>query len=158
MDNLNHVKIVTPDPTAVDHFLQEVLEIPAGWSIGEPGPPAHPPAPAATSLDDEGRLVWENVGAWAQSWSAGGVRGYIAGSPRSRQFQIFEGPKAHIWAVAVGTRHLEQAHQRCEEQGIACTEMRVVAWGDGYVRAFFAEVGGIIFEVLRVEPAPEPAG
>ena len=34
MDRLNHVKILTPDPEAVNAFLTEVLDVPAGWSMG----------------------------------------------------------------------------------------------------------------------------
>ena len=34
MDRINHVKIVSPDPAAVDRFLREVVDIPAGWSLG----------------------------------------------------------------------------------------------------------------------------
>jgi hypothetical protein len=33
MDRINHVKIVSPDPDAIDRFLTEVLEIPAGWAL-----------------------------------------------------------------------------------------------------------------------------
>ena len=33
VDRLNHVKIVTPEPEAVDRFLREVLEVPEGWPI-----------------------------------------------------------------------------------------------------------------------------
>ncbi len=77
----------------------------------------------------------------------------ITGSPESRQFQIFHGDKPHIWAVAVGTRHLERAHARCLERDIPCTEPTLSPWGDGTIRFFFAEVGGIIFEVMRVESA-----
>jgi len=54
--------------------------------------------------------------------------------------------------VAIGTRHLERAHQRCVERGIACSDMQLVDWGKESIRAFFAEVGGIMFEVMRVEP------
>jgi len=60
----------------------------------------------------------------------------------------------HGWcrAVAVGTRHIERAHERCVERGIPCSEMRLVDWNEkNDVRAFFAEVGGIVFEVMRVE-------
>ncbi|HLN15581.1 MAG TPA: VOC family protein [Acidimicrobiales bacterium] len=149
MDSLNHVKIVTPDPAAVDRFLREVLDIPAGWTIGE-GPGDGPTREVATAREDDGSLTWESVGRFR---GAGGGGGFIAGSSKSRQFQIFEGEKAHIWAVAVGTRNLEQAHQRCQEQGVACSEIRLVPWGEGSIRAFFAEVGGIVFEVLRVEAA-----
>ncbi len=34
MDRINHVKIVSPDPAAVDRFLQEVVQLPAGWPLG----------------------------------------------------------------------------------------------------------------------------
>ena len=53
----------------------------------------------------------------------------------------------------MGTRHIERAHQRCRERGIPCSDMQLVDWNerDG-IRAFFAEVGGIMFEVMRVEP------
>ena len=85
-----------------------------------------------------------------------GSGGYITGSPESRQFQILRGPKAHIWSVAVGTRNLEQAHARCRERGIPCSDMELVPWGKGQgIRAFFAEVGGIVFEVMRVEAVAE---
>ena len=38
MDRLNHVKIVSPEPEAVDRFLREVLEVPAGWPLPGPSP------------------------------------------------------------------------------------------------------------------------
>jgi catechol 2,3-dioxygenase-like lactoylglutathione lyase family enzyme len=144
MDRVNHVKIVTPEPEAVDRFLREVLEIPAGWKIpGAKEARSHPPAPAQP-------VTWESVLARRGDDGSGG---FIAGSPESRQLQILRGPKAHIWSVAVGTRHIERAHQRCKERGIPCSDLQLVDWNerDG-VRAFFAEVGGIMFEVMRVEP------
>jgi catechol 2,3-dioxygenase-like lactoylglutathione lyase family enzyme len=144
MDRVNHVKIVTPEPEAVDRFLREVLEIPEGWKI--PGAKAariHAPAPVQP-------VTWESV---LTRRGDDGSGGFIAGSPESRQFQILRGPKPHIWSVAVGTRHIERAHQRCKERGIPCSDLQLVDWNerDG-VRAFFAEVGGIMFEVMRVEP------
>ena len=144
MDRVNHVKIVTPEPEAVDRFLREVLEIPAGWRIpSTKRAPAHAPASAQP-------VSWESV---LSRRGDDGSGGFIAGSPESRQFQILRGPKAHIWSVAVGTRHIERAHQRCKERGIPCSDLQLVDWNerDG-VRAFFAEVGGIMFEVMRVEP------
>jgi catechol 2,3-dioxygenase-like lactoylglutathione lyase family enzyme len=144
VDRVNHVKIVTPEPEAVDRFLREVLEIPEGWKIpGAKAARSHAPAPAQP-------VTWESV---LTRRGDDGSGGYIAGSPESRQFQILRGPKAHIWSVAVGTRHIERAHQRCKERGIPCSDMQLVDWNekDG-VRAFFAEVGGIMFEVMRVEP------
>jgi catechol 2,3-dioxygenase-like lactoylglutathione lyase family enzyme len=144
VDRINHVKIVTPEPEAVDRFLREVLELPEGWRIpGRRLDRSHPPAPAQP-------VTWETVLARRGDDGSGG---YITGSPESRQFQILRGPQAHIWSVAVGTRHIERAHQRCQERGIPCSDLQLVDWNerDG-VRAFFAEVGGIMFEVMRVEP------
>jgi catechol 2,3-dioxygenase-like lactoylglutathione lyase family enzyme len=144
VDRVNHVKIVTPEPEAVDRFLREVLEIPEGWKIpGAKAAQSHAPAPAQP-------VTWESVLTRRGDEGSGG---FIAGSPESRQFQILRGPKAHIWSVAVGTRHIERAHQRCRERGIPCSDMQLVDWNerDG-IRAFFAEVGGIMFEVMRVEP------
>jgi catechol 2,3-dioxygenase-like lactoylglutathione lyase family enzyme len=144
VDRVNHVKIVTPEPEAVDRFLREVLEVPEGWAIPAAKPAqAYPPTKVSA-------VTWENV---LTRRGDDGSGGFIAGSPESRQFQILRGPKAHIWSVAVGTRHIERAHQRCKERGIPCSDMQLVDWNekDG-VRAFFAEVGGIMFEVMRVEP------
>ena len=144
MDRINHVKIVTPEPEAVDRFLREVLEVPEGWVIpGAKRAQAHPPAKA-------GPVSWESVITRRGDEGSGG---FITGSPESRQFQILRGASAQIWSIAVGTRHIERAHARCVERGIPCSDVRLVDWNerDG-VRAFFAEVGGILFEVMRVEP------
>jgi len=144
VDRINHVKIVSPEPEAVDRFLREVLELPEGWKIpGARAAKSHPPAPVSP-------VSWETVMTRRGDDASGG---YITGSPESRQFQILRGPRPAIWSVAVGTRHIERAHQRCKERGIPCSDMQLVDWNqkDG-VRAFFAEVGGILFEVMRVEP------
>ena len=144
MDRINHVKIVTPEPEAVDRFLREVLELPEGWTIpGAKRAQAHAPVKASP-------VTWESVSARRGDDGSGG---FITGSPESRQFQILRGEEPHIWSIAVGTRHIERAHERCRERGIRCSDMQLVDWNerDG-VRAFFAEVGGILFEVMRVEP------
>ncbi len=144
MDRINHVKIVTPEPEAVDRFLREVLDVPEGWEIpGARRGREHPPV-------EPRPVTWETV---LERRGDDGGGGYITGSPESRQFQILRGPEPRLWSVAVGTRHIERAHQRCKERGIPCSEMQLVDWNerDG-VRAFFAEVGGILFEVMRVEP------
>jgi hypothetical protein len=151
MDRLNHVKIVTPDPEAVDRFLREILEVPAGWPIPafEPGDtPKYPPA-------ERRPVTWESV---ISRRSDDGSGGFITGSEESKQFQILRGPRPAIWSVAIGTRHIERAHRRCVDAGIPCSEMLLADWTekDG-VRAFFAEVGGIIFEVMRVEPKNQGA-
>jgi hypothetical protein len=76
------VKIVTPEPEAVDHFLREVLEIPDGWVIPGARPVrAHPPVKANP-------VTWESVIARRGDDGSGG---YITGSPESRQFQILRG-------------------------------------------------------------------
>jgi catechol 2,3-dioxygenase-like lactoylglutathione lyase family enzyme len=142
MDRINHVKIVTPDPEAVDRFLREVLDVPEGWVLGERPTPPQPV--------DRGELSMEQI---QEFRGHSQFRGFITGSSNSRQFQILEGTTAHIWAVAIGTRHLERAHERCQEHGIPCTDPAVTGWGEGAIRFFFAEVGGILFEVMRAEDA-----
>jgi hypothetical protein len=147
MDRLNHVKIVTPDPAAVDRFLREVVDIPEGWPLGtlEGTPPADAPSPAR---DADGNFTMDSVSAYRGTSTKFG--GFIAGSPESRQFQILQADEPKIWGVAIGTRHLERAHERCVERGIPCTEPQVTPWGeDGTIHFFFAEVGGIVFEVMR---------
>ena len=95
-------------------------------------------------------MTWDNVMTLRGDDDSGG---YITGTPESRQFQILRGPKAHIWSIAVGTRHIERAHERCLERGIPCSDVQLVDWNEkDDIRAFFAEVGGIVFEVMRVEP------
>jgi hypothetical protein len=147
MDRINHVKIVTPDPAAVDRFLREVVDIPEGWPLGEldgtPPPDVRGPARGA-----DGSFTMDTVGEFRGTSTTFG--GFIAGSTESRQFQIFQADAPKIWGIAIGTRHLERAHERCVERGIPCTELQVTPWGDdGTIEFFFAEVGGIVFEVMR---------
>jgi hypothetical protein len=146
VDRLNHVKIVTPDPDAIDRFLREVVEIPEGWQLGEIGPAAREVPSAARDAD--GIFTTESVLAFG---GASGLGGRITGSTESRQFQILQGDKAHVWSVAIGTRHIERAYERCLARRIACTEPDLTRWGDAGIRYFFAEVGGIVFEVMRAE-------
>lgn len=144
MDRLNHVKIVTPEPEAVDRFLREVLDVPEGWPLpGRKAAPDYPPCPAEP-------VTWDGV---MKRRGDDGSGGFITGSTESRQLQILRGPSPRIWSVAVGTRHIDRAHQRCLERGIPCSDMQLVPWNESEgIRAFFAEVGGILFEVMRVEP------
>jgi catechol 2,3-dioxygenase-like lactoylglutathione lyase family enzyme len=148
MDRINHVKIVTPDPEAVKRFLTEVLDVPEGWSLGEVtmAPPSDLRSPAR---DASGQFTVASVSDFRGSSSSGG--GMIVGSKESRQFQVFAGERAHIWGVAVGTRNLERAHERCVKAGFPCTEPALTPWGDAGIRFFFAEVGGVVFEVMRAE-------
>jgi glyoxalase/bleomycin resistance protein/dioxygenase superfamily protein len=150
MDRINHVKIVTPDPAAIDTFLREVVDIPEGWPLGGgPGPAGEVQSPAR---DGHGNFTMESVNEFRGSSSSFG--GFITGSTESRQFQIFQADAPKIWGIAIGTRHLERAHERCVERGIPCTEPTVTAWGDdGTINFFFAEVGGIVFEVMRAGSA-----
>lgn len=145
MDRLNHVKIVTPDPDAIDRFLREVLDIPEGWQLGDAAP-ARPAVSPARGPD--GKFTGDSVNTFR---GATGFGGRITGSTESRQFQILHGDKPHVWGIAIGTRQLERAHERCVERGIPCTEPALTPWGDAGIRFFFAEVGGIVFEVMRAE-------
>jgi hypothetical protein len=146
MDRLHHIKILTPDPDAVNQFLTDVLDVPAGFAIGPiaGAPPHECPSPAR---DERGELTIESVLAFRGS-DLGGV---IAGSTETRQFQMLKSDRAALWAVAVGTRNLEQAHERARAREIPCTEIDFTEWGEGGARYFFAEVGGVLFEVLRIE-------
>ena len=153
MDRINHVKIVTPDPRAVEEFLTEVLDVPAGWSLGE-----YPPAPnelVGPARNPDGTLSMEGLMAWR---GQGGGGGMIVGSPESRQFQVFHAEAPKLWGVAIGTRNVERAHARCVERGLPCTDMQSFPWGQhgGGITFFFVEIGGIIFEVMRIE-AEAPA-
>ena len=146
MDRLNHIKIVTPDPDAVDRFLREVLDVPEGWPVSPAADVSGSTQPSSSDAGDA--LTMEDIDAFR---GASGGDGYIVGSPDSRQFQVFAGERPHIWAVAIGTRNIERAHERCMEREIPCTGLELANWNDGEVRFFFARVGGILFEVLRVE-------
>jgi hypothetical protein len=152
LDRINHIKIVSPDPDAIDGFLREVLDIPEGWALGEPTSSLTPPTEpvVSTARDSKGRFTVDSVSEFRGATGRGAL---IAGSTESRQFQLLRGDRPHIWGVAIGTRHLERAHQRCVEREIPCTEPTLTSWGDAGICYFFAEVGGIIFEVMRAEPA-----
>src|SRR3954452_13345777 len=153
MDRINHVKIVSPDPQAIEAFLTEVLDVPAGWEIARCAPaPAEVVGPARAA---DGTLSMESIGAWPGGGTGGGM---IVGSPESKQFQVFQADTPRVWAVAIGTRNVERAHDRCVERGLPCTDVHATPWGrdGGGVTFFFVEVGGVLFEVLRVE-AEAPA-
>jgi hypothetical protein len=153
MDRINHVKIVSPNPEAVDRFLREVVQIPEGWQLGQPPDGYEPTAPTPSpARDTDGEFTLSSVHEFR---GASGFGGVITGSPESRQFQILRGDRAHIWAVAIGTRDIDGAHDRCVAAGIPCTDPGVVpGWGangEGAIRYFYAEVGGLVFEVMKAE-------
>jgi catechol 2,3-dioxygenase-like lactoylglutathione lyase family enzyme len=149
MDRINHVKIVTPDPEAIDRFLREVVHVPEGWRLGD-APESPAPAPVLSpARDANGEFTVDSVHEFR---GASGLGGLITGSVESRQFQILRGERAHIWGVAIGTRDLEGAHERCVAAGIPCTDPGLTPWASGgSIRFFFAEVGGVVFEVMRAE-------
>jgi hypothetical protein len=148
MDRLNHVKIVTPEPERVDAFLREVCDVPAGWPLGDEVAGGRLPADAP--LGPGGELTHDDV---MRHRGTGEPRGFIAGSPESRQFQIFHSDTPKIWAICVGTRNVERAHERCRARGIPATPVTVADWNErDNIRNFFCLVGGVMFEVIRVEP------
>jgi len=153
MDRINHVKLVTPEPELVDAFLREVCEIPEGWPLGDQSPAR--PGPLAP-LGPGGELTMEDV---AGRRLSGGTFGFIAGDEKSRQFQIFksDGPAA-FWAICIGTRNIEAAHEKCLARGVPATPITVADWNErDNIRNFFCIVGGLMFEVIRVEPKHAPA-
>jgi hypothetical protein len=153
MDRINHVKIVSPDPEGIDQFLREVVQIPEGWKLGQ-APEGYEPPPSIPSgaRDATGAFTLDSVHDFR---GASGFGGVITGSTQSRQFQLLRGDRAHIWGVAIGTRDIDGAHERCAAAGISCTDPGLVpGWGangEGAIRYFYAEVGGVVFEVMKAE-------
>lgn len=148
MNRLNHVKIVSTDPAAVDRFLRLVAEVPAGWPLGDPAKePAPPPgAPLAGP-----RLTSDEV---SRQRGATGTDGYIVGDEKSRQFQVLRGDVSRIWGIAIGTRDVARAHALCLAHGFEASAVDVAKWSPGQqVRFFFAKAGGVMFEVMSVERA-----
>jgi predicted enzyme related to lactoylglutathione lyase len=127
-----------------------VVQIPEGWQLGDPPEGYEAPAVVSPARDADGNFTVDSVHDFR---GASGFGGLITGSTESRQFQILRGERPHIWAVAIGTRDIEGAHERCVAAGLPCTEPAVTPWGTGGIRFFFVEVGGIVFEVMRAEAA-----
>ena len=101
-DRINHVKIVSPDPAAVDRFLREVVDIPAGWPLGSlDGYDAAGRGARARHARPTTRSTMEGIMAFRGETQTMG--GYITGDPSSRQFQIFQGDQPKVWGVAIGT-------------------------------------------------------
>jgi catechol 2,3-dioxygenase-like lactoylglutathione lyase family enzyme len=148
MDRINHVKLVTPEPELVDAFLREVCEIPEGWPLGAQASAARPTPDAP--LGPGGELSLDDV-----TQQRGGTEavGFITGNTQSRQFQIFKSDRSAFWAICIGTRNIEAAHERCRARGIPATPITVADWNErDNIRNFFCIVGGLMFEVIRVEP------
>jgi len=166
VDRINHVKVVTPEPELVDAFLREVTDVPAGWPLG--GSAARDPLPPDAPLGPGGELTMDDVmqrlnaggdargdaGGDAGGGGGGEFAGFITGDATSRQFQIFKSEgNAAFWAVCIGTRNIEQAWERCKARGVPATPITVADWNErDNIRNFFCMVGGVTFEVIRVEP------
>jgi hypothetical protein len=149
VDRINHVKIASPDPQAIETFLREVVDVPEGWTLGDVSSLAPPDGVPSGARDANGDFTPESVSAFRGSSQ---LTGFIVGDTTSRQFQIVAAETPRIWGVAIGTRDLEGAYQRARDRGFRCTVPDKVEWhGADSIRFFFAEVGGVVFEVLRVE-------
>lgn len=144
-NRLNHVKMRSPEPAVVDAFLREVCEIPEGWPIGDAqrlraGAPLGPGGSLAEGTVGDGRGL-------------AGATGFIVGDPSSRQFQVLQGESAVSWAVCISTRDVQGIYDRAQDRGVPCTPISVVDWNPrDDVRFFFCVVGGLMFEVIHVEP------
>lgn len=144
---INHVKLITPQPELVDAFLREVCDIPEGWPLGSNPPSA---LPNDAPLGDGGHLSGTDL---AERRRVTGERGFIAGNPESRQFRILQGDSSSFWAVCISTRYIEDVYERCQARGVPCTDITVADWNErDNIRNFFCIVGGVMFEVIRVEP------
>ena len=151
MDRINHVKIRTPHPEIVDAFLRQVCEIPDGWPLGA-GSTA---APARRAARVRAARSTSPTMTGDPDADGSGPGGFITGDETSRQFQIFGSPTPRIWAICIGTRHIERAHERCLARGIPATPILVADWNErDNIRNFFCLVDGLTFEVIRVEPKP----
>jgi hypothetical protein len=86
-----------------------------------------PPATPSSARDAKGEFTLSSV---HEIRGASGFGGVITGSPESRHFQLLRDDRAHIWAVAIGTRDIEGAHERCVAADIPCTDPGLVpGWG-----------------------------
>lgn len=150
MDRIHHVKMVSHDPKAVEEFLTEVVRVPKGWALGAPLPERTGEAAGTGEA-----LDWDTVFRVRAADEAGGL---MLGDGTSRQFQLLKGDESHLWSVAIATRDLEGAAARAVERGIPVTEPRLFEFEKESVRAFFARVGGLLFEVMRVEPGTGSTG
>jgi hypothetical protein len=153
MDRINHVKVVTPEPELVDAFLREVTEVPAGWPLGESA--GRDPVPPDAPLGPGGELTMDEIMQRRNGGASDGGEfgGFITGDSTSRQFQIFKSDNAAFWAVCIGTRDIERAWERCKARGVPATPITVADWNErDNIRNFFCIVGGVTFEVIRVEP------
>ena len=148
MSRINHVKLVTPDPAGAVRFLTEVAGLPAGFEI--PSDLVGPKATRNSQRSDPGRLTMDDI---ISLRGANGGPGFILGDVTSRQMQIISGDDAAAWAVAIGTADLDSAHERCKSDGYICTDQHIAPFvGGSQVRCFFAQVGGLTFEVMTIEP------
>jgi hypothetical protein len=149
VDRINHVKIASPDPERIRRFLREVVDIPDGWPIGavDTITPSDVVSPAR---DADGAFTRAAV---LELRGAGDdPAGFIVGDSTSREFQLVASETPRIWSVAIGTRDVEGAHDRCHEFGAPCTEIFEHHWGEGTITFFYAEVGGVVFEIMRINP------
>jgi hypothetical protein len=147
MDRVNHLKLVSPDPARVEEFLTEVVHLPPGWTIGG----------FRRGDTDDGLqgsssqpFSWDDVDQLRGTTGGGGI---VVGDETSRQFQVLQSDRANIWAIAIGTRDFDGAWNRAKERGLPMSDVRIVDWSpQDRVRAFNVRVGGLNFEVMRVEP------
>src|SRR2546423_14643665 len=109
MDRINHVKIATPDPEAVDRFLREVVEFPEGWRLGSGVPTSPAEEVQGPARGPNGEFTIDSVmrfrsgGGGGRGWGSGGggggiEGGGITGAADPRPLQIPKGDQPHGWA------------------------------------------------------------
>ncbi|MGE0880427.1 MAG: hypothetical protein AB7L13_15755 [Acidimicrobiia bacterium] len=145
---INHVKVTTREPQLVKTFLNEVCDLPGGWPIRENAAAA--PLPEGAPLGPGGVLSWED---FHKARGKTTEQGYIVGDSNSRQFQILEADQDDAWAICISTRYIEEVYEKAVARGVPCTPITVADWNErDNIRNFFCVVGGLMFEVIRVEP------
>lgn len=147
MDRISHVKIASPDPDAIRRFLLEIVDIPDGGSMGAVDT-ISPRQVASPARDENGDFTRSAV--LELRGGSEPPKGFIIGNGQSGGLQVVASDTARIWGVAIGTRDVEGAHERCAAAVVPATEIYEHDWGDGTITFFYAEVGGVVFEILRI--------
>ena len=129
-----------------------MCDIPEGWPLGAARRPSATTCRSGRAAPRARRSVNETRNAGD---GLAGTGASSPGTPRAASSRSSAATPPKIWAICIGTRYIERAHERCRERGIPATDITVADWNErDNIRNFFCVVGGLMFEVIRVEPKP----